>query len=62
MVTLFQIDKSGNDVFEKDYSIVLILNKKGVYGVNIPQNIKDSLTNLFRKSELNIRNISKKTG
>jgi len=28
MINLFQIDKSGNDLFEKDYSIVLLLDKK----------------------------------
>ncbi len=26
-ITLFQIDKSGGDIFEKDYSIVVIVNK-----------------------------------
>jgi len=39
MITLFQIDKSGSDIFEKDYSIVLAANKKEVYGINIPQEI-----------------------
>ena len=28
MITMFQIDKSGGDIFEKDYSISLILIKK----------------------------------
>ncbi|MBU2616758.1 MAG: hypothetical protein KKB79_02120 [Nanoarchaeota archaeon] len=59
-ITVFQIDKSGGDIFEKDYSIVLILNKKEVYGVNIPKKIKDELVNLFKKGELNINHNSKK--
>ncbi len=60
MITLFQIDKSGGDIFEKDYSIVLILNKKEIYGVNIPKSIKDRLVNLFKKGELNINHYSEK--
>jgi hypothetical protein len=60
MITLFQIDKSGGDIFEKDYSIVLVLNKEDVYGVNIPKKIKDPLVNLFKKGELNINRHSEK--
>ena len=60
MITLFQIDKSGGDIFEKDYSIVLVLNKKEIYGVNVPKSIKDSLVNLFKKGELNINHYSEK--
>lgn len=36
MITLFQIDKSGSEIFEKDYSISVVKNKKVVYGINIP--------------------------
>ena len=60
MINLFQIDKSGSNVFEKDYSIVLALNKKEVYGINIPQKIKDDLNYLFKKGELNINHPSEK--
>ena len=60
MITLFQIDKSGNDIFEKDYSLVLVLNKTEVYGVNIPQSIKDNLNYLFKKGDLNINNKSER--
>jgi len=60
MINLFQIDKSGGDIFEKDYSIVLLLDKKEVYGVNIPKSIKDELVNLFKKGELNIDSYSEK--
>ncbi|MFH1187197.1 MAG: hypothetical protein V1697_03460, partial [Candidatus Levyibacteriota bacterium] len=60
MVTLFQIDKSGGDIFEKDYSIVLISNKKEIYGVNISKNVKDRLIYLFKKKELNIHAHSEK--
>lgn len=61
MITLFQVDKSGNDLFEKDYSIVLVLNKKEVYGVNIPQKIKDDLVSSFKKGELKITAPSDRT-
>ena len=54
MITLFQIDKSGNDIFDKDYSIVLLLNKKEGYGINLPQKMKDDLVSSFKKGELNI--------
>ena len=60
MITLFQIDKSGGDIFEKDYSIVLVINKKKVYGINIPQNIKDDLINRFKTGDLNIHANSEK--
>jgi len=59
-INLFQIDKSGGNPFEKDYSIALVLDKKWVYGVNIPKDIKDRLIYLFRIGELNIDNGSKK--
>ncbi len=54
MITLFQIDKSGGDLFEKDYSIVLVVNKKEVYGLNIPKDIKENLVYLFKQGRLNI--------
>jgi len=60
MVTLIRIDKSGGDIFEKDYSIVLTLNKKEVYGVNIPKKIKDSLVFDFKQGNLNINHTSNK--
>ncbi|MEK6823980.1 MAG: hypothetical protein AABY06_02995 [Nanoarchaeota archaeon] len=55
MITLFQLDKSGGDIFEKDYSIVLVLNQKEVYGVNISQKIKDNLNYEYQKNSLNIK-------
>ncbi len=60
MITLFQLDKSGSDLFEKDYSIVLVLNKERIYGVNIHQSIKDRLVYLFRNGELKINSNSEK--
>lgn len=54
MINLPQIDKSGRDVFEKDYSVVL-LDKTKVYGINIPQNIKDRIIH-----EYNLGNLWKK--
>ncbi len=52
MITLFQIDKSGRDIFEKDYSIAMIVNKREVYGINIPQDAKDKIINLYKNEEL----------
>ncbi len=60
MINLFQVDKSGNEIFEKDYSVVVILNKKHVYGTNIPQKIKDRVLNLFKTGALNINHHSEK--
>jgi len=54
MITLFQIDKSGNDIFEKDYSISLVKNKEEIYGINIPQKIKDKITYLFNNKSLRV--------
>ncbi len=60
MINLFQVDKSGNEIFEKDYSIVIVLDKKHVYGVNIPQKIKDRIMQLFKLGELKINHHSEK--
>ena len=60
MITLMQIDKSGREIFEKDYSIALIKDKTKVYGVNIPQDIKDKLMHLFNTNQLKIKSISTK--
>ncbi len=60
MITIFQIDKSGGDIFEKDYSVVMVLNQKEIYGVNISKSIKDELVSLFKRDKLNINNHSKK--
>jgi len=59
-ITLFQVDKSGSDPFDKDYSIVLVVNKELVYGINIPQYIKDNLTYKFKQGELKINHGSEK--
>ena len=59
-ITLIQVDKSGSDIFEKDYSIVIVVNKKYVYGINIPQQIKDKLMSSFKKGDLNINDSSEK--
>lgn len=53
-ITLIQLDKSGNDLFDKDYSVVLVLNKKQVYGINISQKIKDDVISCLKKGELRI--------
>lgn len=54
MITLIQVDKSGNDLFEKDYSIVILVDKERVYGINIPKKLKDDLNSRFKSGELNI--------
>ena len=60
MVHLIQVDKSGGDIFEKDYSIIIVVNRKKVYGVNIPQKIKDDLISEYKKGNLNINSQSHK--
>lgn len=60
MITLFQIDKSGNEFFEKDYSIVVAVNKKEIYGINVPQKIKDEILCMFKSKKLNINHHSEK--
>ncbi|MBU0930144.1 MAG: hypothetical protein KJ623_03680 [Nanoarchaeota archaeon] len=60
MINLFQIDKSGGDLFEKDYSIVLVVNAKKVYGINIAQNIKEDVIYQYKQGNLNIDNLSDK--
>lgn len=54
MISIFQIDKSGGDIFDKYYSIILIVNKKEAYGINIPPKIKEELSELFRRGEFRI--------
>lgn len=49
MITLLQIDKSGRDIFDKDYSIVIIVDKREIYGINIPQEMKDRVLHDFRE-------------
>lgn len=60
MITLFQVDKSGSEIFEKDYSISLIKNKEEIYGVNIPQKIREEMIGQFNRGELNIQKINLK--
>jgi hypothetical protein len=57
MIIQFKIDKSGRDLFEKDYSVVLVKDDEEVYGVNIPQKIKDRITHEFLKGSLWQKNI-----
>lgn len=52
MIILLQVDKSGRDIFEKDYSLAVVVNKKEVYGVNIPQEIKDRIIRAFKEGKL----------
>jgi len=52
MITLFQIDKSGRDIFKKDYSIALIVNKREMYGINIAQDVKDKILNFYNRGKL----------
>lgn len=62
MITLFQVDKSGRDILDKDYSVVLIVNKREAYGVNISQEIKDAVSHEFNKGHLWKSVKSPKTG
>ena len=51
---LLQIDKSGMKITDKDYSIVVLKDKKFAFGYNIPQMVKDRLKNDFKKGLLRI--------
>ena len=42
-IDVFEIDKSGFDLFNQDYSIIVVKNNKEVFGVNIPQRVRDNL-------------------
>lgn len=53
-VVLIDIDKSGSDFFEKDYSIAAIVNKEEVYGYKVTQKLKDRLLYLFRNNKLGL--------
>ncbi len=57
MVHVFQIDKSGKDIFENDYSIALVANKKEIYGINIPLSLKNLLLaqQLSKKERLRLK-------
>lgn len=61
MITLFQIDKSGFEVFQKDYSISVVKNQEEVYGINLPQNLKDRLLHLFNTGQLFRDSLNSKT-
>lgn len=52
MITEIKIDKSGRDIFEKDYSIAIVKDGEEVYGVNIPQDIKDKVSHEFNRGSL----------
>jgi len=55
-IDLFEIDKSGSDLLNRDYSVVVVKNNQTVFGYKIEQHVKDELTNQFRKGLLNISN------
>jgi len=54
-IDLFEIDKAGNHVLERNYSIIVVLNQKDVYGFCIPQYTQDILIGEFNKELLNIK-------
>lgn len=60
MITLLQIDKSGGDLFDKNYSIVLIKDKKEAFGINIPEKTKNEILDFYRQGSLNIEANSEK--
>ncbi len=60
-IALFQIDKSGRDVFDKDYSIQMVVNKNIFYGINISQRLKDEIIHLYHTNRLGIKSPEKKS-
>jgi hypothetical protein len=51
---LFEVDKAGDDVLNRDYSMVVVVNQKEVYGFRAPQAIQKALKEEFNKKLLNI--------
>jgi hypothetical protein len=49
---VLQIDKSGTDIFDKDYSIAIVKDYSSCYGINIPQSIKDKIMSEFNQGRL----------
>jgi hypothetical protein len=52
MIILLQIDKSGNRIFDQNYSIVVAKNKEIAYGINIPQKLKRDLKESMTKLKI----------
>ena len=55
-IDLFEIDVAGNDALNKNFSVVVVLNQKEVYGFRVPVKILDQLTTEFNKGLLNLKN------
>ncbi len=53
-IDLFEIDKSGYDVMERDYAIVVVKNNKLVYGYKINQKCRDDLVRELNQGHLGI--------
>jgi hypothetical protein len=51
-ITLLQIDKSGRMIDQKNYSIVVVKNNEEVYGVNVPQQLKNRILDYYNKGYL----------
>ena len=54
-IDLVEIDKAGNHVLERNYSIAVVLNQEDVYGFCVPQHVQDALLSDFNKGLLNIK-------
>lgn len=54
-MTLIQIDKAGDDILTKNYSISIVLNKEKVYGFKLNQFIQDRLLYEFKTGSLKIK-------
>lgn len=52
MITLFQIDKSGSEIFEKDYPLALVKNNQVIYGINLQSDLKKQIIDLYNKNQL----------
>lgn len=58
-IDIFEIDKSGQDILERDYSISVVKNNKYVYGYRISQKQRDILVNEFKSGLFKINGKSK---
>lgn len=56
---LYEIDKSGSNPIEKDYSIAIVKDQKTVFGFSLPQRYIDRIVSDYNKGYLGLNNKTK---
>lgn len=56
MASTFEIDVSGSDVFDRDFSIALIYNNYEKYGFKFKKHLQDTLIHNYKQGEYCINN------